>query len=84
MNNPGNDGNVENSGRGRRKRAPRQIGALSGCLCGIVVDPSANLGDTIQCRQAACETCWVGFIFPYNVCNCGLTCRTVSPSVSGA
>lgn len=65
VNNPGNDGDVENSGRGRRKRAPRHIGALNGCLCGIVVDPNVNLGDAIQCRQAGCETRWVRFIFPY-------------------
>jgi hypothetical protein len=60
-----NDGNVENSGCGRHKRAPHQIGALNGCLCGIVVDPNVNLGDAIQCRQAGCENHWVCFIFPY-------------------
>ena len=60
-----NDGNVENSGHGRRKRAPHQIGALNGCLCGIVVDPNVDLGDVIQCQQAGCETHWVCFIFPY-------------------
>ncbi|KAF8240577.1 hypothetical protein L208DRAFT_1017022, partial [Tricholoma matsutake] len=31
---------------------------LNGCLCEIVEDPNVNLGDTIQCRQAGCETHW--------------------------
>ena len=62
VNNPGNDRDVENSGCGRRKRAPRHIGALNRCLCGIVVDPNVNLGDAIQ---SGCETRWVRFIFPY-------------------
>jgi len=53
---------VERSGRGRRKRAYRQIGALNGCLW-IVVDADVNMGDAIQCRQVqvGCETRWVHF-----------------------
>jgi len=53
---------VEESGRGRRKRAPRQIGALNGCLYGVAVDPNVELGDSIQCRQAGCETQWVSTV----------------------
>jgi hypothetical protein len=47
------------AGRGRRKRAPRQIGTLNGCLCGIVVGPSTNGIDAIECKQPGCETQWV-------------------------
>ena len=59
-------------GRGRRKRAPRQIGTLNGCLCGIVVDPS-RIG-VVECRQPGRETQWVSL---YNVIR-WLTKYTVS------
>jgi len=47
------------AGRGRQKRAPRQIGTLNGCLCGIVIDSSTNGIDAIECKQPGCETQWV-------------------------
>jgi hypothetical protein len=50
---------AETSGRGRRKRAPRQIGDLNGCLCGLVVDPGVDSNLVIQCRYPGCETQWV-------------------------
>jgi len=49
---------AEMSGRGRRKRAPRHIGDLNGCLCGLVVNPSVDLSGVIKCRQPSCETQW--------------------------
>ena len=54
-----NGGGVETSGRGRRKKASRQIGALNGCLCGVVVNPDVDLVESVQCKQAGCETQWV-------------------------
>ena len=52
---------IEESGRGRRKRALCQIGDLNGCLCGKVVNLGVNssLQKTIECRQPGCETQWV-------------------------
>ena len=49
---------IEESGRGRRKRALRQIGDLNGCLCGKVVNPGVD-SRKIECRQPGCETQWV-------------------------
>jgi hypothetical protein len=39
------------SGRGRRKRATRQIGDLNGCLCGMVVNPGVDPSGIVKCRQ---------------------------------
>jgi hypothetical protein len=51
---------VDTSGRSRRKRAPRDIGALNGCLCGCVVNLDVALDrPAIECRQPGCETRWV-------------------------
>jgi len=50
---------AETSGRGRRKRAPRRIGDLNGCLCGLVVNPGVDSNMAIKCRQPGCETQWV-------------------------
>jgi hypothetical protein len=50
---------VETSGRGRHKRAPRQIGDLNGCLCGMVVNFDVESNTAIECRQPGCETRWV-------------------------
>ena len=50
---------VEESGRGRRKRALRHIGDLNGCLCGKVVNPDVDSSGAIECRQPGCETQWV-------------------------
>ena len=45
---------IEESGRGRRKRALRHIGDLNGCLCGMVVNPGVDLSGVIECRQPGC------------------------------
>jgi hypothetical protein len=50
---------VEESGRGRRKRALREIGDLNRCLCRNVVNPGIDLSGVIECRQPGCETQWV-------------------------
>ena len=51
---------IETSGRGRRKRAPRDIGVLNGCLCGMVVNFGVALNrPAIECQQPGCETRWV-------------------------
>ena len=44
------------SGHGRRKRAPRHIGALNGCLCGMVINPNVDSSVAIECKQPGCET----------------------------
>ncbi len=52
----------ETSGHGRCKRAPRDIGALNGCLCGVVVNPGVDVNwnePKVECRQPGCETRWV-------------------------
>ena len=49
----------ETSGRGRRKRAPRQFGDLNSCLCGTAVNLSVDSNGAIECRQLGCETRWV-------------------------
>jgi len=49
---------IEESGRGRRKRALRHIGDLNGCLCGKVVNPNVDSIGAIECRQPECETQW--------------------------
>ena len=49
---------VENSGRSKRKRVPRQlVDALNGCLCGLVLD--CSMDGVLACNQAGCETQWV-------------------------
>ena len=50
---------IEESGRGRHKRALHHIGDLNGCLCGKVVNPSVDSSGAIECRQPGCETQWV-------------------------
>ena len=54
-----NGGSVETSDCGRHKRTTCQIGALNRCLCGVVVNPDINLVESVQCKQAGCETQWV-------------------------
>jgi len=42
---------METSGRGIRKRPPRQFGALDSCLCGMVMKPGAersNVGNLVM------------------------------------
>jgi len=56
---PGGAEAIEMSGCSRRKRAPRQIGDLNGCLCRLVVKPGVDLSGAIRCRQLGCETQWV-------------------------
>ena len=56
---------VEESGRGRRKRASRHVGALNGCLCGMVVNPGVDSNKAIECRQPGCETRWVCYMALY-------------------
>ena len=47
---------IEESGRGRHKRALCQIGDLNGCLvCGKVVRRQFESSKTIECRQPGCE-----------------------------
>ena len=41
---------IEESVRGRRKRALHHIGDLNGCLCGKVVNPGIDLSGAIECR----------------------------------
>jgi len=53
------NGSVETSSHGRHKRATHHIGALNGCLCGVIVNPDVNLVESVQCKQAGCETQWV-------------------------
>lgn len=49
---------VEETGRSKRKRVPRQLAdALNGCLCGSVLDGSMD--GVLKCNQAGCETQWV-------------------------
>jgi len=48
---------METSGRGIRKRPPRQIGALDSCV--------VKLGAEVKCRQPGCETQSLG-MFDYN------------------
>jgi hypothetical protein len=49
---------VEETGRSKRKRIPRQLAdALNGCLCGSVLDGSMD--GVLKCNQAGCETQWV-------------------------
>jgi len=49
---------LEESGRSKRKRVPRQLAdALNGCLCGLVLNRSSN--GVLECKQAGCETQWV-------------------------
>ena len=50
---------IETSGRGRRKRAPRQIEDLNSCLCGMAVNLGVDSNRAIKCRQHGCETQWV-------------------------
>jgi hypothetical protein len=52
---------IEESGRGRHKRALCYIGDLNGCLCRKVVNTSVNSSGAIECRQPGCETQWVHF-----------------------
>ena len=56
---PDSEEAIEMSSRGRRKRAPRHIGALNGCLCGMVINLNVNSSAAIECKQPGCETRWV-------------------------
>src|SRR6266545_3415371 len=56
------EGGIEISGRGRRKRIARRIDDLNGCLCGTVVNSSADTSGIVKCRQPGCETQWVSYI----------------------
>ncbi|KIM38046.1 hypothetical protein M413DRAFT_76483, partial [Hebeloma cylindrosporum] len=31
---------------------------LNRCLCGLVVNPDVDFGNSVQCKQAGCETQW--------------------------
>ena len=53
---PENEDAIETSGRGRRKRAPRKIGDLNSCLCGMAVNLGVDSNRAIECRQPGCET----------------------------
>ena len=56
---PDSEEAIEMSSRGRRKRAPRHIGALNGCLCRMVINPNIDSSAAIECKQPGCETRWV-------------------------
>jgi hypothetical protein len=45
-------------GRQIRKRVRRDV-ALNRCYCDATVDPVAEAGQSIKCKQAGCETQWV-------------------------
>ncbi|KAF8162671.1 hypothetical protein B0H34DRAFT_856335 [Crassisporium funariophilum] len=55
---PANEDVIETSGRGRRKRAPRWIGDLNSCLCGMAVNLGVDSNRAIECRQPGCKTRW--------------------------
>ena len=50
---PDSEEAIEMSGHGRRKRAPRHIGALNGCLCGMVINPNVDLSAAIECNTVS-------------------------------
>jgi hypothetical protein len=65
---PENEDPIETSGSGRRKRAPRRIGDLNSCLCGMAVNLSVDSNRAIECQQPGCETQWVCF-YTHKLCH---------------
>jgi hypothetical protein len=64
---PESEDTVGTSGCGRCKRAPCQIGALNGCLCGMVVNVDES-NAAMKCQQPGCKTRWVSSTqLEYNV-----------------
>ena len=48
----------DEAGPSKRKHVPRQMpDALSGCLCGIVVDSQSD--GVLECKKLGCGTQWV-------------------------